>query len=135
MTFPKEATEISQDSRCSNAPEYMVQFGQTCPPSHALATIISTQDTKTQDVPEAVLKIEGRTSTSEPLWNVLYNKATKIGDQESTIMNNNDNTIHQEGWTKDTNCDMSASQLSEYGANNILLPPLGRSTSATIYTC
>jgi hypothetical protein len=32
--------------------------------------------------------------------------------------------MQQEGCTKDTECDMSASQLKEYGANNLLLPPL-----------
>jgi hypothetical protein len=48
------------------------------------------------------------------------------------------NTIMQkEGWTKDTNCDMSASQLREYGAKNLLLPllvePLQRpSTPVTV---
>jgi hypothetical protein len=124
MTFPKEATGISQDSGYSNAPEAMVQFGQTSPPSHALATSLSTQDTRTQDAPEAVPKIEGRTSTSEPLWTILQNKAAKIRDQEITIMNNIDTTMQQEGWTKDTDCDISGSQLSEYGARNLLLSPL-----------
>jgi hypothetical protein len=71
-----------------------------------------------------MLKIEGSTSTSEPLWNILQTKASKIGEQESTIMNDIHTTMHQEGWTKDTDCDMSASQLSEYGSNNLLLPPL-----------
>jgi hypothetical protein len=32
--------------------------------------------------------------------------------------------MQQAGWTKDTDCDMPASQLSEYRANNLLLPPL-----------
>jgi hypothetical protein len=45
--------------------------------------------------------------------------------------------MQQEGWTKDTDCDMSASQLSEYGANNLLLLPLVEplqrpSTSVTV---
>jgi hypothetical protein len=35
-----------------------------------------------------------------------------------------DTTMQQEGRTKDTDCHMSASQFSEYGANNLLLTPL-----------
>jgi hypothetical protein len=63
-------------------------------------------------------KIEGRISMAEPLWTILQNKAAKVGDHES-------NTIMQEeGWTKDNDCDTSASQLSKYGANNLLFPPL-----------
>jgi hypothetical protein len=124
MTLPKEATELSQESGYGNAPDDMVQFGQTSPPSHALATILSTQDTITQDAPEAMLKIEGRTNKSETLWNILQTKAAKLEDPESTIMNDSDTTMQKEGCTKDTDCDMSASKLSEYGANNLLLPPL-----------
>jgi hypothetical protein len=71
-----------------------------------------------------MLKIEGRTSTSEPLWNILQTKAANIGEQESTIMNKSDTNMQQEGWAKENDCEMSESQLSEYGDNNILLPPL-----------
>jgi hypothetical protein len=39
-------------------------------------------------------------------------------------MQDSDTIMQQEGWTKDKDCDTAASQLSEYGANNILLPPL-----------
>jgi hypothetical protein len=92
MTLPKEATELSQDLGYSNEPEAMVQFGQMSPPSHALASRLSSQDTRTQDTPEAMPKIEGRTSTSEPLWNILQIKAAKIGELESTSMNNSDTT-------------------------------------------
>jgi hypothetical protein len=124
MTLPKEANELSQDLGYINALEYMVQFGQTIPPSRALATRLATQDTRTQDAPEAMPKIEYRNSTSEPLWNILQTKAAKIGEQESTIMNDLYTTMYQEGWIKDTDCDTLASHLSEYGANTILLPPL-----------
>jgi hypothetical protein len=80
MNLPKEATELSRDLGYSNALEAMVQFGHTSPPSHALASILSTQDTRTQDAPGAMLKIEGRTRTSEPLWKILQTKAAKIGE-------------------------------------------------------
>jgi hypothetical protein len=102
----------------------MVRFGNISPPSHALASRLSNQDISAQDAPGAVLKIEGRTSISEPLWSILQTKASKIGEQESTIINNIYTTMQQEGWTKDKDFDMAASQLSEYGANNLLLPPL-----------
>jgi hypothetical protein len=58
---------------------------------------------------------------AEPLWTILQNKARKYS---YTIM-------QQEGWTKDTDCDMSASQLSEYWAKNLLLAPLVEPIHAT----
>jgi hypothetical protein len=67
MTFPKEANGSSQYSGYSTAPEAMVQFWRTSSPSQALAISLFTQDARNQDVPEAMPKIEGRTSTSEPL--------------------------------------------------------------------
>jgi hypothetical protein len=65
-----------------------------------------------------------RKSMAEPIWTILQNKAATIGDHESTIMKDSDTIMQKEGWTKDTDCDISASQLSKYGATNILLPPL-----------
>jgi hypothetical protein len=100
MIISKEATELSQDSGYSPAPEAMVKCGQMSPPSHALASILSNKKIRTQDAPEAMLRIEDRTSISEPLWNILQTKAAKIGEQESTIMNNSDTIMHQERWTK-----------------------------------
>jgi hypothetical protein len=38
MTLPKEAHGIYQESRYNTAPEAMVEYGQTSPPSQALAT-------------------------------------------------------------------------------------------------
>jgi hypothetical protein len=61
---------------------------------------------------------------AEPLWTILQNKATKVVDHESNTMQDSNTIIQQKGWTKDNDCDTSASQLSEYGANNILLQPL-----------
>jgi hypothetical protein len=61
---------------------------------------------------------------AEPLWTILQNKAAKVLDHESTTMQDSDTIMHQAGWKKDTDCDMLASQLSKYGAYNILLPPL-----------
>jgi hypothetical protein len=107
IILSKEATELSQDSGYSNSLEAMVQFGQTSPPSHDLAYRLSTQYFRTQDAPEAMLKIEGRTSTSEPLSNIIQTKAVKIGEQESTILDNINTTIQQEVWTKEKECDMS----------------------------
>jgi hypothetical protein len=69
-------------------------------------------------------KIEGRISVAEPLWTILQNKAANIGDHESTTMKDSNTIMQQEGWTKDTDCDIPVSQLSEYGANNLVLPPL-----------
>jgi hypothetical protein len=56
MTFPKEAKGKSQDSEYSTVPEAMVKFGQTSPPSQALAISLFTQDARTQDAPEAMVK-------------------------------------------------------------------------------
>jgi hypothetical protein len=61
---------------------------------------------------------------AEPLWTILQNKAAKVVDQESNTIQDSTTIMPQEGWTKDNDCDTSASQLSEYGANNLLLPPL-----------
>jgi hypothetical protein len=102
----------------------MVKSGQTSHPSQALATSPFTQDTRNEDAPEAAPKSEGSTSMAEPLWNILQNKAAKVVDHESNTMQDINTIMQQEGWTKDNDCDTSASQLSEYGANNLLLPPL-----------
>jgi hypothetical protein len=45
-------------------------------------------------------------------------------DHESNTMQDSNTIMQQEGWTKENDCYTSASQLSEYGANNLLLPPL-----------
>jgi hypothetical protein len=62
MTCPKEAKCNYQDSGYSTAPEAMVKFGQMSPRSPALATNLFTQDARNQYAPEAMPKIEGRTS-------------------------------------------------------------------------
>jgi hypothetical protein len=124
MTLPKEAHGISQESRYNTAPGGMVKSGQTSPPSQALATSPFTQDARNQDEPEAMSKSEGRTSMAEPLWTILQNKAVKVGDHESNTMQDISTIMQQEGWTKYNDCDTSASQLSKYGASNLLLPPL-----------
>jgi hypothetical protein len=69
-------------------------------------------------------KIDGRTMTAESLSTVSQNKAANIGDHESTTRKDSYVIMQQEGWAKDADCDMSAPKLSEYGANNLLLPPL-----------
>jgi hypothetical protein len=61
---------------------------------------------------------------AEPLWTILQNKAAKAVDHESNTMQDSNTIMHQEGWTKDNDCDTSASQLREYRATNLLLPPL-----------
>jgi hypothetical protein len=37
---------------------------------------------------------------AEPLWNILQNKAAKVGDHESNTMQDSNMIMHQEGWTK-----------------------------------
>jgi hypothetical protein len=69
-------------------------------------------------------KSEGRTSMAEPLWTILQNKAAKVVDRESNTMQDSYTIMQQEDWTKDNDRDTSASQLNEYGTNNLLLPPL-----------
>jgi hypothetical protein len=50
-----------------------------------------------------------------------------VVDHESNTMQDSDMIMQQEGWIKYTDCDTSASQLSEYGAKHILFPPLAES--------
>jgi hypothetical protein len=69
-------------------------------------------------------KIEERTMTAESFWIVSQNKASKIGYHERTIRKDSNAIMLQEVWAKDMDCDMAATQLSEYGDNNLLLPPL-----------
>jgi hypothetical protein len=126
MTLPKEAHGISQDSGYNTAPKAMGKFGQTSPPTQAqaLATSPFPQDARNQDAPEDMPKSEGMTSMAEPLWSILQNKADKVGDHESNTMKDSDMIMQRGGCRKDMDCDMPASKLSEYGANNIVLSPL-----------
>jgi hypothetical protein len=78
-------------------PEAMVKSGQTSHPSQALATSSFTQDTRNQDAPEAIPKIEGRTSMAEPLWTILKNKVAKVVDHESNTMQDSNTIMQQEG--------------------------------------
>jgi hypothetical protein len=124
MTFPKEANGRSQDPGYNTALEAIVQFGQMSHLSQSLAVSIFAQDAGDQDAPEAMPQIDGRTMTAEPFWTVSQNKVAKIGDHERTIMKDRNAIMQQEVWANDIECDMAATQLSEYGANNPLLPPL-----------
>jgi hypothetical protein len=67
MTCPKEAQVNSQDSGYSNAPKAMVKFGQTSPPSQALAISLFTQDARTQDAPEAMGKLYSHEQLQEQM--------------------------------------------------------------------
>jgi hypothetical protein len=102
----------------------VVKYVQMIPPSQSLATSLFNQDARNQDAREAMPKNECRTSMAEPLWTILQNKAVKVVDHESNTMQDNNTIMQQEFCTKDNYCDTSASQLSEYGANNLLLPPM-----------
>jgi hypothetical protein len=102
----------------------MGKFGQNITPTQALATSPFTRDAINQDAQEAMPKSEGMASMAEPLWTILQNKAAKVGDHESYKIQDSDTIMQQENWTKDNDCDTSASKLSEYGVNNILLLPL-----------
>jgi hypothetical protein len=124
MNLPKEAHGISQESRYNTAPDAMVKFGQTSPPSQSLATNPFSKDAITQDAPKAMPKSKGRTSMAEPLWTTLQNKVAKVGDHESNTMQDSNTFMQQEGWTHENVCDTSDSQLNEYRANNLLLPPM-----------
>jgi hypothetical protein len=124
ITLPKEAHGIYIESRYNTAPEDMVKYGQTSPPSQSLATSPLSQDAINQDAPEAMPKSEGRNIMAEPMWNILQNKAAKVVDHEITTMKDSNTIMQQEGWTKDNDCETSASQLRKYGANNLLLSPL-----------
>jgi hypothetical protein len=126
MHFTKEAKGNYQDSGYSTTPKTMVEFGQRIhpSPSPALATSPFTQDARNQDAPEDIPKSEGRTSMAEPLWTILQNKAAKVIDHESNTMQDSNTIMQQEVWTKVNDSDTSASQLSKYGANNLLFPPL-----------
>jgi hypothetical protein len=124
MKLPKEAHAIFQEQSYNTAPEAMVKSGKTSPPSQSLATSPFTQDSRNQDASEAMPKSEGSTSMAEPLWNILQNKAAKVVDHESNTMQDSNTIMQQEVWEKDNDCETSASQLSKYGANNLLLPPL-----------
>jgi hypothetical protein len=112
MTLRKEAHSISQESRYNTAPEAMVKYGQTSPPSKTLATIPFTQDARNQDALEAMPQSEGRTSMAEPLWTILQNKVAKVVDHESNTMQDSNTSMQQEGWTNDNDYDTSASQLN-----------------------
>jgi hypothetical protein len=106
MTLPKEAHGISQESRYNNAPEVMVESGQTSHPSQDLAISPFTGDNRNQDAPEAMPKSEGRTSMAEPLWTILQKKASKVVDHESNTMQDRNTIMYQEGWRKENDCDI-----------------------------
>jgi hypothetical protein len=78
MTFPKEETGGSQDPVYNTAPEALVQCGQMSPTPQYLAISLSDKDSRHQDAPDAMPKIEGRTMTAESFWTVSHNKAAKI---------------------------------------------------------
>jgi hypothetical protein len=62
--------------------------------------------------------------TAESFWTMSRNKATKIGGHEKIRREDIYAIIQQEFRLNDMESTMSAAQLSEYGANNLLLPPL-----------
>jgi hypothetical protein len=66
MTCPKEAKGNSEDSGYSTAPEAMVKFGQMSPPSPALAISLF-PDSKTQDAPEATVKLSSLEQVQEQM--------------------------------------------------------------------
>jgi hypothetical protein len=57
MPFPKDAKINSQDSGYSTTQEAMFKFGQKIPPSPYLAISLSPQYAKTQNAPEAIVKL------------------------------------------------------------------------------
>jgi hypothetical protein len=69
-------------------------------------------------------KIDGRTMMAEPLWTMLPNKVAKIGGHERIIREDIEAIIQQEVRANNRDRNILDTQLSEYGASNILLPPL-----------
>jgi hypothetical protein len=67
MNLPKEAHGNYQDSGYSTTPEAMVKFGQTIPPSPALAISLSPQDANTQVAPEAMVKFYSHEQVQEQM--------------------------------------------------------------------
>jgi hypothetical protein len=67
MTFPKETKGNSQASGYSTALGAMVKFGKTSPPSQSLAIGLFTQDARTQDAPEAVVKFSSHEQLQEQI--------------------------------------------------------------------
>jgi hypothetical protein len=67
ITFPKEAKGNYQDSGYSTAPEAMVKLRQMSHPSQALVISLFTQDARTQDVPEAMVKFSSRQQLKEQM--------------------------------------------------------------------
>jgi hypothetical protein len=67
MAFTKEAQGNYQNSGYSTAPEAMVKYGQTSPPPPALAISLFPQDAKTQDAPEAMVKLSSREQLQEQM--------------------------------------------------------------------
>jgi hypothetical protein len=67
MYFPKEAKGNSQGSCYITTPDAMVKFGQTTPPSPSIAISLSPQDAKTQDAPEAMVKLSSHQQVQEQI--------------------------------------------------------------------
>jgi hypothetical protein len=67
ITCPKEAKGNSQDSGYITALEVMVKSGQMSPPSQALAISLFTQDARTQDAPEAIVKLSSHEQMQEQM--------------------------------------------------------------------
>jgi hypothetical protein len=80
MPFSKEAKQNSQDSGYSTAPVARVKFGQTSPPSQALAISFFTQDVRTQDAPEAMVKCSSHEQLQEQM---TFPKEEKGNSQDS----------------------------------------------------
>jgi hypothetical protein len=80
MTFTKEAKGNSQDPGYSTAPEALAKFGQTSPPSQALAINLFTQDSRTQDAPEIMVKISSHEQLQEQM---IFPNEAKGNSQDS----------------------------------------------------
>jgi hypothetical protein len=62
--------------------------------------------------------------TDVPLWTLLQNKTVKTVGREQIIREDSDAIMQHEVRANHKDITILVAQISEYGVNNILLPPL-----------
>jgi hypothetical protein len=124
MNVPKAVNGGPQDQFCTSGPEALVKFGKQSNSPQSQVLILSVQDARNQDAPEAMPKIDGRNMMDVPLWILFQNKVDQTVGHEQIVREDSDAIMQQEVRTNDKDSTMPAAQIREYGANNLLLPPL-----------
>jgi hypothetical protein len=128
MHFPKEAKGNSQYSGYSTTPEAMVKFGQTIPPSPALAISISPQYSNTQDAPEAMVKSSSHEQVQEQM--ILPKEAHGIS-QESRYTNAPEDVV-KSGQTGHPSQALATSPFTQDARNQDALQAIPKSEGRTI---